>query len=352
MPQRDKLLKTIIKLCNAQGERTFRLRKLQAFCDYEALGIGGSAPEATVRRLLQNLRDEGKLLLNRERGLYTLLDTKAQMNQRDRLHRLIIDCFGKRDRRTFSLTELYEVCDYKKLEIEGRTPQATVRKLLRMLRDRGQLLSNEQRGIYTLVGSVGKLGQRDRLHEEIIRVCDRIGRRTFTLPELYRLCSYKKLITIASDKEALVRRLLGELVDDGRIFSNEERGRYTLLNRPVLKGELEDESIQDAVKDPNEQEYLTETQTHSRAWWKRQAKKKLGYHCIYRDCGNTFTKKNKQPYIEVHHIIPLCEGGEDALDNLAVVCAHHHRMAHFANEATKKEVEDCLREETRKRLVS
>lgn len=41
-------------------------------------------------------------------------------------------------------------------------------------------------------------------------------------------------------------------------------------------------------------------------------------------------KSDKTPHYEVHHITPFCEGGEDVLENLSVLCAHHHRMAHFA----------------------
>jgi 5-methylcytosine-specific restriction protein A len=55
-------------------------------------------------------------------------------------------------------------------------------------------------------------------------------------------------------------------------------------------------------------------------------------------CANTFKKPDGSPYIEVHHIIPLYEGGEDAIWNLAVVCAHHHKMAHFADDETQKDL--------------
>jgi len=35
------------------------------------------------------------------------------------------------------------------------------------------------------------------------------------------------------------------------------------------------------------------------------------------------------PYLEVHHIIPLAEGGEDIIDNVIAVCPNCHRELHF-----------------------
>jgi len=36
------------------------------------------------------------------------------------------------------------------------------------------------------------------------------------------------------------------------------------------------------------------------------------------------------------------EGGEDGLWNLATVCAHHHKMAHFAEEGCREEIKTQL----------
>lgn len=35
------------------------------------------------------------------------------------------------------------------------------------------------------------------------------------------------------------------------------------------------------------------------------------------------------PYLEVHHIIPLAEGGHDVLENTVAICPNCHRKAHF-----------------------
>lgn len=38
------------------------------------------------------------------------------------------------------------------------------------------------------------------------------------------------------------------------------------------------------------------------------------------------------PYLEVHHIIPLAENGDDTLENVIVLCPNCHRHAHFGKK--------------------
>jgi 5-methylcytosine-specific restriction endonuclease McrA len=49
-------------------------------------------------------------------------------------------------------------------------------------------------------------------------------------------------------------------------------------------------------------------------------------------CGEKapFKKRfNGEPYLEVHHIIPLSKGGEDSLENVVSLCPNCHRETHF-----------------------
>jgi predicted HNH restriction endonuclease len=39
--------------------------------------------------------------------------------------------------------------------------------------------------------------------------------------------------------------------------------------------------------------------------------------------------KDNTPYLEVHHIIPLAENGEDTIENTIALCPNCHREAHF-----------------------
>lgn len=50
------------------------------------------------------------------------------------------------------------------------------------------------------------------------------------------------------------------------------------------------------------------------------------------DCLQTapFNRKSDgSPYLEVHHIVPLAEGGEDSVENAIGLCPNCHRRAHF-----------------------
>jgi predicted HNH restriction endonuclease len=72
--QRKKLLQLLIEYCNEQGNRAFSIKELSNYYkDYSIIGISGKTPEATIRRLLQELRDkDGSLSFFSKKGFYTL----------------------------------------------------------------------------------------------------------------------------------------------------------------------------------------------------------------------------------------------------------------------------------------
>lgn len=51
--------------------------------------------------------------------------------------------------------------------------------------------------------------------------------------------------------------------------------------------------------------------------------------CEMPGCVRTlFLRDNETPYLEVHHVIPLAEHGDDTLVNAAALCPHCHRELH------------------------
>jgi len=51
--------------------------------------------------------------------------------------------------------------------------------------------------------------------------------------------------------------------------------------------------------------------------------------CETQGCSHTLFKKDDgNPYLEVHHIVPLSEQGHDTLINVAAICPHCHRELH------------------------
>ena len=75
-----------------------------------------------------------------------------------------------------------------------------------------------------------------------------------------------------------------------------------------------------------------------------EVQEELGRYCLHPECKNTFIKPDKKPYIEVHHITPLHNGGKDEKWNLVVICSHHNKMAHFAENYVKDELQKIFYE--------
>jgi 5-methylcytosine-specific restriction protein A len=44
-----------------------------------------------------------------------------------------------------------------------------------------------------------------------------------------------------------------------------------------------------------------------------------------------FKDRDGEPYLEIHHIIPLAEGGEDSIENVVALCPNCHRKMHVLN---------------------
>jgi predicted HNH restriction endonuclease len=181
---------------------------------------------------------------------------------------------------------------------------------------------------------------KDFTKELVLSYCNDEGKPTFTLQELQKakkeeIINFKKTNNNPFDK---IRQQLQFLRNDGIVQFVDNKGTYAL--RKLYKGKFPHEQEEEL----NQKEYNKEAKevfNRDRSLVK-QAKQKFGNYCLHPNCSNTFKKDDKLPYIEVHHIIPLFEGGEDAIWNLAVVCAHHHKMAHFAENNTQKELQKLL----------
>ena len=66
------------------------------------------------------------------------------------------------------------------------------------------------------------------------------------------------------------------------------------------------------------------------------AKLRAGFRCEVQECEyKPFTGLYNIPYIEVHHIKRLADGGEDTLKNTACLCPNHHREIHFGENKEK-----------------
>lgn len=59
------------------------------------------------------------------------------------------------------------------------------------------------------------------------------------------------------------------------------------------------------------------------------ALQRSGGKCEMPSCTRSlFHRDNDTPYLEVHHVVPLAENGDDTLANAAALCPHCHRELH------------------------
>lgn len=65
-----------------------------------------------------------------------------------------------------------------------------------------------------------------------------------------------------------------------------------------------------------------------KAWVLRES----GYIC--ESCGKDapFKKKDGTPYLEVHHVVTLADGGPDTVSNAVAVCPDCHRALHYSGK--------------------
>ncbi len=207
---------------------------------------------------------------------------------------------------------------------------------------------------------------KEKVLEEIIIFCNKQGARTFTLKEFHavHLPVFEAFLPNNKNVAAKVRQQLQQLRNDGAITFVDNRGTYTLRQIPLLDHErkaLAANDLQALEKElghlklakpaviSEKREHLIETYVRNTGWAKK-AKSIFGTQCLIEECTNRFIKPDNKPYIEVHHIVPLCEGGEDGIWNLSVLCAHHHRMAHFARKSDRHDIRNTLEREVTRRL--
>jgi len=193
---------------------------------------------------------------------------------------------------------------------------------------------------------------KDFVYQQVIDHCNHFGSRTFSLQDFLRakLQIFQNFRPDNKHIEAKVRQQLQFLRDDNLVSFLDNSGHYTLRGIGLLAPEAEETKTIDLSKEiPEKREYIVETYVRNVAW-SRQAKEILGDMCLYNNCTNTFFREDGTRYIEVHHIIPLCRGGEDGIWNLSVLCAHHHKMSHYGDARTRNSIERLLRKEVERRI--
>lgn len=128
----------------------------------------------------------------------------------------------------------------------------------------------------------------------------------------------------------------GDSVDEDTVINS--------LARLKTKEELKKQAKK-APKKPN-QIPSTRTEFERNAAVVAYVRKRAGDGCEMPGCDTTlFRKADGTVYIEVHHVDPLSEGGDDSVENAAGLCPNCHRAQHYAENKTE------LRELLRNRVM-
>lgn len=60
--------------------------------------------------------------------------------------------------------------------------------------------------------------------------------------------------------------------------------------------------------------------------------KLAGSNCESCDSAAPFVKEDGTPYLEVHHVVTLAEGGPDTIGNTVAICPNCHRALHYSKD--------------------
>ncbi len=91
-----------------------------------------------------------------------------------------------------------------------------------------------------------------------------------------------------------------------------------------------EELIREASKEKTPKLTKTSTYQYSRDEYVRlYALRRAGDNCQLCLQKAPFSRSDGSPYLEVHHIVPLSQGGSDSIDNVCALCPNCHRKMHI-----------------------
>ena len=87
------------------------------------------------------------------------------------------------------------------------------------------------------------------------------------------------------------------------------------------------------------------TQYDRSPWVVEYVKRRANGFCEACGASAPFKTEDNIPYLEVHHIKPLAEGGGDTINNAAALCPNCHRRCHYAKDKVSygKELQNKLK---------
>lgn len=134
-------------------------------------------------------------------------------------------------------------------------------------------------------------------------------------------------------KKCMLKKINGSNIPENYIRP------YVLCNINPIDKEIQKQNANHKRKDtvikaPEKKEIITTA-------YKRSARiKKLVLARAHKRCelcnkASPFIDMKGSPYFEMHHLIPLSEGGLDTVDNVVCLCPNCHRELHFGKKSKR-----------------
>ncbi len=122
------------------------------------------------------------------------------------------------------------------------------------------------------------------------------------------------------------RKLKGRSKSSGRIYSQREVMRLTAM------GVFFQNNGRDLGSKYPASRLVLRKEFERSAVVVEAALARAGGICELCEMSGPFKCLDGRPFLEVHHVVPLSEGGEDTLNNVAAICPNCHRACHFSPE--------------------
>ena len=229
MPTRRWVL-DVMHCIDRLGKREFTLEDVYAFeSELRRLHPDNRNVKAKIRQQLRLLRDK-KYLDFSSRGRYRLTRLRGEKTPARRWASDITRCIDRLGKREFTLEDVYAFeSELRRLHPDNRNVKAKIRQQLRLLRDK-KYLDFSSRGRYRLTRLRGEKTPARRWASDITRCIDRLGKREFTLEDVYAFESeLRRLHPDNRNVKAKIRQQL-RLLRDKKYLSSESRGRYRLAH--------------------------------------------------------------------------------------------------------------------------
>lgn len=101
---------------------------------------------------------------------------------------------------------------------------------------------------------------------------------------------------------------------------------------PLDEHDLNEDKCPDVDAAPPERRMLIQEVVKRNLQRARRLKRERNYTCERCKEPTSWLTRSGEPYVEVHHLIPLGESGFDDERNLAVLCSDCHRFFHHSHE--------------------